>query len=144
MEQRRYQNSIELIDLYKVVAYIIENDTKKSKRWTYYDEELKRKVLSYMNKSNDKYIVNVVNKYLEQGIIINLLSKIISPKDKAYLDSYLRICNEDTREFTHNLEENKPLEEVDIPDLYLYYVSRHKKQNKKTLSKVKARARVLN
>ena len=142
MEQREYQNSIELIDLYKVVTYIIENDTKKNKRWTYYYKDLRIKILNYMNNSNDEYTINVINSYLEQGIIINLLSKLISRKDKFYLDSYLRTCSEDTEEFTHNLKIDEPLQETDIPDLYLYYVSKYNKKN--IITKPKVRARVLN
>ena len=142
MEQREYQNSIELIDLYKVVTYIIKNDKNKSKRWTYYYKDLRIKILNYMNNSNDEYTINVINSYLEQGIIINLLSKLISRKDKFYLDSYLRTCSEDTEEFTHNLKIDEPLQETDIPDLYLYYVSKYNKKN--IITKPKVRARVLN
>ena len=142
MEQREYQNSIELIDLYKVVSYIIENDTTKNKRWTYYYKDLRIKILNYMNNSNDEYTINVINRYLEQGIIINLLSKLISRKEKFYLDSYLRTCSEDTEEFTHNLKIDEPLQETDIPDLYLYYVSKYNKKN--IITKQKVRARVLN
>ena len=142
MKQRKYQNSIELIDLYKVVTYIIKNDKNKSKRWTYYYKDLRIKILNYMNNSNDEYTINVINSYLEQGIIINLLSKLISRKDKFYLDSYLRTCSEDTEEFTHNLKIDEPLQETDIPDLYLYYVSKYNKKN--IITKPKVRARVLN
>ena len=142
MEQRKYQNSIELIDLYKVVTYIIANDTKKNKRWTYYYKDLRIKILNYMNNSNDEYTITVINSYLEQGIIINLLSKLISRKDKFYLDSYLKTCSEDTEEFTHNLKIVVPLHETDIPYLYLYYVSKYNKKN--MMTKPKIRARVLN
>ena len=142
MEQRKYQNSIELIDLYKVISYITEHNVNNSRKWNYYDNELRRKVLCYINNSNDEYIINVINRYIEQGIIINLLSKLISRKDKFYLDSYLKTCSEDTEEFTHNLKINEPLQETDIPDLYLYYVSKYNKKN--MMTKPKVRARVLN
>lgn len=142
MEQRKYQNSIELIDLYKVISYITEHNVNNSRKWNYYDNELRRKVLCYINNSNDEYIINVINRYIEQGIIINLLSKLISRKDKFYLDSYLKTCSEDTEEFTHNLKIDEPLQETDIPDLYLYYVSKYNKKN--IITKPKVRARVLN
>lgn len=142
MEQRKYQNSIELIDLYKVISYITEHNVNNSRKWNYYDNELRRKVLCYINNSNDEYIINVINRYIEQGIIINLLSKLISRKDKFYLDSYLKTCSEDTEEFTHNLKIDEPLQETDIPDLYLYYVSKYNKKN--MMTKPKVRARVLN
>lgn len=142
MKQRKYQNSIELIDLYKVISYITEHNVNNSRKWNYYDNELRRKVLCYINNSNDEYIINVINRYIEQGIIINLLSKLISRKDKFYLDSYLKTCSEDTEEFTHNLKIDEPLQETDIPDLYLYYVSKYNKKN--MMTKPKVRARVLN
>lgn len=142
MEQRKYQNSIELIDLYKVISYITEHNVNNSRKWNYYDNELRRRVLCYINNSNDEYIINVINRYIEQGIIINLLSKLISRKDKFYLDSYLKTCSEDTEEFTHNLKIDEPLQETDIPDLYLYYVSKYNKKN--MMTKPKVRARVLN
>ena len=130
MVDRKYLNSVELMDLYFVLEYINLYETGNREKWDKVDADLYRRVKLYVNEKSDYFDTGFVNNFIDNNYIVYLLRKIIGLGDSIKINEYLEICGNDFSEINRPIISSE-FDYMDSFDLYLYYSMKRKRDNKK-------------